>query len=539
MISKICFCKRLVNPFLVVYIMSYLESLKNKLKVKPDLQSHKIVDVIFPKAPQVEPMNAPPNAPLPTQLPPQLNNFVDERTTDLGLSFDREILKQRLLLRKNSKIRDASRNPEIPEEQAPRMPKFPTPHPKNIKKTAKKLIMIDEEEEEEEVEEPAQEKAKGEEPAQEKAKVEEPTKKKLPKGVVVLSSPHDWRESKEILDRIPQKSPLLNIKVSSYYMNNREIFINFINSLFEPYRQEMQNASNDINCDNLLSSENDNVILLTHQKVIRDYMNLYTPYRGLLLYHGLGSGKTLSSIAIAEGMKNNKKIIVMLPASLRRNYIEELKKGGDLLYKKNQYWEWIPLNKYQEYSTESLSHFLNLPVSYIENKKGEFFKAEALYSDKEVDLAILKITDTAFKAVSSLPYSIKKENAELGEQFFTLGFPRNEIVYGEGYLSAESGSDGDSSAYQLNVSANPGNSGGPVINGKGEIIGIITAKDSKADGVVYAAKSRNIITLLDKLKKSDNQFQVIKIPNKTELKKLDRVHQVKKMEEYVFMVVGN
>jgi len=57
--------------------------------------------------------------------------------------------------------------------------------------------------------------------------------------------------------------------------------------------------------------------------------------------------------------------------------------------------------------------------------------------------------------------------------------------------------------------------------------------------VVYAAKSKNIITLLERLKKSDNQFQVIKTPNKTELKKLDRVHQVKKMEEYVFMVVGN
>lgn len=176
---------------------------------------------------------------------------------------------------------------------------------------------------------------------------------------------------------------------------------------------------------------------------------------------------------------------------------------------------------------------------YIENRKGEFFKAEVLFSDKEVDLAILKITDTTFKPVSNLPYSIKKGNSELGEQFFTLGFPRNEIVYGEGYLSAESGSDGDSSAYQLNVSANPGNSGGPVINGNGEIIGIITAKDSKADGVVYAAKSKNIINLLEKLKKSDNQFHVIKTPNKTDLKKLDRVHQVKKMEEYVFMVVGN
>ena len=70
---------------------------------------------------------------------------------------------------------------------------------------------------------------------------------------------------------------------------------------------------------------NNQFSLLTHQKIVRDYLNLFTPYRGLLLYHGLGSGKTCSSIAIAEGMKDNKKIIVMTPASLRRNYIEELK----------------------------------------------------------------------------------------------------------------------------------------------------------------------------------------------------------------------
>jgi SNF2 family DNA or RNA helicase len=72
---------------------------------------------------------------------------------------------------------------------------------------------------------------------------------------------------------------------------------------------------------------------------VRDYINIYTPYRGLLLYHGLGSGKTCSSIAIAEGIKNEKRILIMTPASLRSNYIEELKKCGDYLYKKNQYWE--------------------------------------------------------------------------------------------------------------------------------------------------------------------------------------------------------
>ena len=79
-------------------------------------------------------------------------------------------------------------------------------------------------------------------------------------------------------------------------------------------------------------------------KKLWNYLNLYSPYRGLLLYHGLGSGKTCSSIAIAEGMKSSKKVIIMTPASLKRNYIEEIKKCGDTLYKKDQYWEWVPLS---------------------------------------------------------------------------------------------------------------------------------------------------------------------------------------------------
>jgi len=176
---------------------------------------------------------------------------------------------------------------------------------------------------------------------------------------------------------------------------------------------------------------------------------------------------------------------------------------------------------------------------YVENNKGEYFNATAIYIDNSVDLAVLKITDTAYKTVTNLPYSIKRANSDLGEQCFTLGFPRNEIVYGEGYVSAKSGSDGDSTSYQLTVSANPGNSGGPVINRNGEIIGIITAKDSKADGVVYATKSRNIFKLLDNLKKNDEKAASIKTPANAGLKGLDRVQQVKKMEEFVYMVVGS
>ena len=49
--------------------------------------------------------------------------------------------------------------------------------------------------------------------------------------------------------------------------------------------------------------------LMVHQQIVRDYMNIYSPYRGLLLYHGLGAGKTCASIGIAEGLKENSSLI--------------------------------------------------------------------------------------------------------------------------------------------------------------------------------------------------------------------------------------
>ena len=118
------------------------------------------------------------------------------------------------------------------------------------------------------------------------------------------------------------------VKASAYYLNNRKVFVNFINNLFSKYRAKVLEEAKltdeegkdivDTFCNKSDDAKSKEFELLTHQKIVRDYINIYSPYRGLLLYHGLGSGKTCSSIAIAEGLKSERQIIVMTPASLSR-----------------------------------------------------------------------------------------------------------------------------------------------------------------------------------------------------------------------------
>lgn len=174
---------------------------------------------------------------------------------------------------------------------------------------------------------------------------------------------------------------------------------------------------------------------------------------------------------------------------------------------------------------------------YIINAKGDYFKAKTLLVNDHTDIAILKIVDNRFNSISKLPYGIRSSRSELGEQIFTLGYPRTEIVYNEGYLSAKTGFNGDTAAYQIAISANPGNSGGPIFNQNGEVIGVLSGKQLTAEGVVFSSQSKNIFRAIDSLRKDTSNI-TIRLPLHSSLKGIERVQQIKKIEECVFNVMS-
>lgn len=98
-------------------------------------------------------------------------------------------------------------------------------------------------------------------------------------------------------------------------------------------------------CKKLGAGAQQQVETYEYQKFVRDYMRQASPYRGLLVYHGLGSGKTCSAIAAAEALfsVSKKKIIVMTPFSLRDNFIREVSFCGFRHFRLQNHW--VPLDK--------------------------------------------------------------------------------------------------------------------------------------------------------------------------------------------------
>ncbi len=140
---------------------------------------------------------------------------------------------------------------------------------------------------------------------------------------------------------------------------------------------------------------------------------------------------------------------------------------------------------------------------------GTELDAELAMADGPNDLALLRCNEPG-RLPAGLPLSVHAP--ETGAAVFTLGFPHatvlgTEIKLTDGVVSARSGLGGDVRMFQISVPIQAGNSGGPLFNMAGEVVGIVVAKLDAAkvfewtgdlpENVSYALKLAYLQPLLD------------------------------------------
>jgi S1-C subfamily serine protease len=173
---------------------------------------------------------------------------------------------------------------------------------------------------------------------------------------------------------------------------------------------------------------------------------------------------------------------------------------------------------------------------YVQNVAGKSFKVKVLYTDPKTDVAILKITDTTFTTLGTIPYTFKHSESDLAENVFTYGYPQDSPVYGYGSVTSENGLNGDSVDYQISVPINPGNSGGPLFDSRGNIVGIVKAKQTQQEGAHFALKSSYLLAAIDSLAADSLIKRPVILNTKNTLSGLSRPQQIKKLQNYVFLV---
>lgn len=137
----------------------------------------------------------------------------------------------------------------------------------------------------------------------------------------------------------------MNIE-NGYVIPNKTNYINFINDDINGFIANFKKWLPELVEDGYTGLPKSQKTLKIYQLLVSNYLQENTPYRGLLLYHGLGAGKTAASITIAEGYIN-RKVMVLLPASIRETFKSEVNKFT-IYNKQNYYWIYCTRNHENE-----------------------------------------------------------------------------------------------------------------------------------------------------------------------------------------------
>lgn len=179
-----------------------------------------------------------------------------------------------------------------------------------------------------------------------------------------------------------------------------------------------------------------------------------------------------------------------------------------------------------------------IEVTFQRDGVSESHAASVVLSDRQNDLAILKIDDN-FSKMKPLPYGFSTSAKEVGCETFTLGYPianvmGPEVKFTDGKISSKTGIHGDVTVYQITVPIQPGNSGGPLFDTNGNIIGITSAALNReyfrSENVNYAIKSIYLQSLIESLPVS------IKLPPSAQAADKSLTDKIKMFSDYMVYI---
>ena len=173
-----------------------------------------------------------------------------------------------------------------------------------------------------------------------------------------------------------------------------------------------------------------------------------------------------------------------------------------------------------------------MQVTYKQNGQTKTYKAEVVVTDPTNDLAIIKIVDNSFVELPKIPYVFTAKTEDVGTSVFALGYPKTqklgeEIKFTDGTISAKTGAQGDIRLYQISVPITHGNSGGPLFDKQGNLVGITSSGWDNEDNINYAIKSIYLKNLIEVLP------ETITLPNSTSIRDKSLVDKIKVLSDYV------
>jgi hypothetical protein len=277
--------------------------------------------------------------------------------------------------------------------------------------------------------------------------------------------------------RPPVNTDIIHPKM--WEIPNRKHFYNWVMDTFGRY--ELGNPKRNKKFETRLP---EHLELSSLQRLIRDYLQDSSPVRGMLLYQGLGLGKTCAGVSIAEAndstanapiskelhigmteaLKTKRKVMIFSKAVLESNWIKDIKKCGGDYYRNHNYWIFKSAGRggSEESNTEllNLMRELQIPQSVLEKNRGvfliDFTKPSSNFNDlsnterEKLDYQISEMIDARFEFVHS-------DNTSLWKKFNPSSVNGKVLIWDEvhnlGNNMASKSSAGGANFYNMFMNA--------------------------------------------------------------------------------------